>query len=186
MAKPANNELWGAIALRGVLAILFGLAAVFWPGITLVTIVYLFAAFILANGIVTFVLGLSNSHNEGRTMTGRLLTLLLGVLEIGVGVYLLRHTTVAFATLILLIGFVLIIHGVVDFFSVFFEEGSGLYKTVTAVAAIIAVVAGVLLLFQPEAAGVAFVWILGIYALISGPLLIALAMDLKKAGEVEA
>jgi uncharacterized membrane protein HdeD (DUF308 family) len=44
----------------------------------------------------------------------------------------------------------------------------------------IAIVAGVVLLFQPESSGVAFVWILGLYALLTGPLMIALALDLNK------
>lgn len=179
MASKVQNEVWGAIALRGVLATLFGFAAVFWPSITIVTLVYLFSAFVLANGIITFIAGLSGSYNQGRTLIGRILIILLGILEIGVGVYLLRHTFVSFATLILLIGFTLIFHGIVDFFSALFEEGSAMHKTASAVGGIIAVLAGIVILFQPAKSGVAFVWILGIYALITGPLLIALAFDMK-------
>jgi uncharacterized membrane protein HdeD (DUF308 family) len=42
----------------------------------------------------------------------------------------------------------------------------------------IAALAGVIILMQPEAT-IAFVWILGLYALIVGPLLIATALDVK-------
>ena len=37
------SNLTGGLVLRGVVAILFGIAAVFWPGITLVTLLYLFS-----------------------------------------------------------------------------------------------------------------------------------------------
>ncbi len=41
--------------------------------------------------------------------------------------------------------------------------------------------AGIVMLFQPVSGGVAFVWILGLYALITGPLLIALSLEVDKA-----
>jgi uncharacterized membrane protein HdeD (DUF308 family) len=39
------------------------------------------------------------------------------------------------------------------------------------------------LLFQPASAGVAFVWVLGLYSLIVGPLMIALSLDMKKLAQ---
>ncbi len=111
------------LAIRGVLATLFGIAAVFWPGITLVTLVYLFSAYILLNGLVDLVFGLGRLLHGGTSVLTRVLTLLFGVLEVGVGVYLLRHPGVSFATLILLIGFTLIVRGV-------FEVMEGLLKKV--------------------------------------------------------
>src|SRR4030095_6553847 len=105
------NNAWWVLTVRGVAAILFGLAAIFWPELTLVTLVYLFSAFILIYGIVDIIQGLASI---GRGGVGWILTLLLGFLEIGVGVYLLRHTLVAFSTFILLIGFTLIVRGIME------------------------------------------------------------------------
>ena len=103
----------------------------------------------------------------------------LGVLEIGVGVYLLRHPLVSFTTLILLIAFALIIRGVIDIVAGLFEGGSAMRRTVMVIGGLLAGIAGVVLLFQPASGGVAFVWILGLYALLTGPMLIALALDIK-------
>lgn len=183
MARSVTrNETWGALALRGVLTIIFGFAAVFWPGLTLVTLVYLFSAFILANGIVGLVLGLSNSRNEDSSLLGKVLAVALSVLEIGVGVYLLRHVNVSFKTFILLIGLTLIVRGVIDFFVGLFEAEGAMYKTAMIIGGILAAVAGAIILSQPVTAGVAFVWILGLYALVMGPLLVAMAMDIKNNG----
>lgn len=171
------SSYWWVLTLRGISAILFGLAAVFWPGITLVTLVYLFSAFILATGIIGIVQGLTN---VGRAGIDWILTLLLGFLEVGVGVYLLRHIEVSFETFILLIGFVLIVRGVLEVVVAFNEENSTT-RTLLMIGGVAAALAGVVVLRQPVAGGVAFVWVLGVYALIAGPLLIALSIDAKQA-----
>jgi hypothetical protein len=113
--------------------------------------------------------------------SGWFLELILGLLELGVGVYLLRHINVSFATLILLIGFSLIIRGVVEVVGSLLNSGTAASsRTLTVIAGLLALLAGIVVLFQPVASGVAFVWILGLYALIAGPLQIALAHDVRK------
>lgn len=166
---------WWVLTLRGIAALLFGIAAVFWPSITLVTLVYLFSAFILVSGIGEVIHGITGIKHKGTWF----LSLLLGVLQIGVGVYLLRHPLVSFASLILLIGFTLIVRGVIEGVSAFSDDTSASMRTLVMIGAVISVLAGIVVLFQPAAAGVAFVWILGLYALITGPLLIALSLDAK-------
>ena len=171
------SNLTGSLILRGVVAILFGVAAVFWPGLTLITLLYLFAAFLLVGGLFSLVYGISRLGQEGVSVLTRITTPLLGILEIGVGVYLLRHPHVTFTTFILLIGFILIIRGVFEVVEGLFEEGPSIYRTVMIFIGALAVLAGIIVLFQPVAAGVAFVWILGIYALVVGSLLLAAAVE---------
>lgn len=182
MATRAEAQRAGnAVALRGVVAILFGFAAVFWPGLTLVTLLYLISGFFLISGLVTLVTGLIETSHEKNSVLSLILTVLLGVVEIGVGIYLLRHIHVAFTTFILLVGFTLIFRGIVELFDGLFEGGtSAMYRTANVLVGALSVLAGVILLFQPVSAGVAFVWILGVYALITGPMMIALALDINK------
>jgi uncharacterized membrane protein HdeD (DUF308 family) len=181
MDESTLKNLWGALALRGVVSILFGIVAVFWPGLTLVTLVYLFGAYVLASGLVNLIIGLTNLGGNKGTFWGRLLLMLLGFGEVAVGVYLLRHPLVTFATLILIIGIVLIVRGLFDLFAGVFGEGGATYRTVMIIGGLIAALAGIVLLFQPAASGVAFVWILGLYALVTGPLLVAMAFEAKNS-----
>jgi uncharacterized membrane protein HdeD (DUF308 family) len=171
----AANELWWAGVAEGVVALLFGIAAVFWPGLTLVTLVYLFSAFVLAWGIVSIVHGILAIKQRGTWW----LTLLFGIVATGVGVYLVRHTNVSFKTLILLIGFTLIIRGIFDVLSVFLEAASATTKVLWGISGLAAIIVGIVILNQPVAGGVAFVWVLGLYALITGPLLIAMSIDVR-------
>src|SRR6202051_5124623 len=49
ISRLAQN--WWAIALRGVLGILFGLVALFLPGVTMLSLVLIFAAYAFVDGI---------------------------------------------------------------------------------------------------------------------------------------
>lgn len=170
---------WWALTLRGIAAVLFGIAAVFWPGITLVTLLYLFAAWVLVDGVIRMATGISRI---GDNQLG-FLTTVVGLLELGVGVYLLRHPHVSFATLILVIGFMLIVGGVVEVVAALSSRDTATGKTLAVIIGVAAVLAGILMLFQPASAGVAFVWILGLYALVTGPMLIAISLDLRRMAD---
>ncbi len=170
-----SSNLWWLGVIAGIVTMLFGIAALFWPGLSLVVFVYLFSAYVLLWGIVAIVKGF-----VGMTAGEKLwwLSLLFGFFTIGVGVYLVRHPLVSFGTLILLTGFTFIIRGVIDIVgAIFGDVTSAGGKTLAIIAGVLGVLAGILLLMQPVSAGVAFVWIIGLYSLLFGPLLIALAMD---------
>ena len=171
-------DLWWLGALAGVVTVLFGLAALFWPGLTMVTFVYLFSAFVLVWGVIAVVRGFVDMSSANAMWW---LTLLFGFFAVGVGVYLVRHPHVAFATLILLVGFTFIVRGAVDVVTGLFSDArAGTGRMLSVVAGALGVVAGVWLLTQPESAGVAFVWIVGLYALLFGPLMVALSMDARE------
>ena len=171
------SNLTGGLALRGVVATLFGMAAVFWPGETLVTLLYLFATFMLVGGVFELIYGIGRFAAPNVPLLMRVVTPLVGLLQMAVGVYMLRHPHITFTTLILLIGFVLIVRGILEIVSGLFDEGPSMFRAVMVVVGLLAMLAGVLVLFQPASAGVAFVWIVGLYALVVGPLLLATAFE---------
>lgn len=174
------REMWGALALRGMVSILFGIVAVFWPGLTILTLLYIFAAYVIVNGLINEVVGLVNVGNAGGSFWARVLLVLLGMAEIAVGVYLFRHPHVAFTTLVLLIGLTLIVAALVDLFAGVFGNHENGHRAVLILTGLVAGIAGVIMLFQPARSGVAFVWVLGLYSLITGPLLLALAYEAKR------
>src|SRR5215211_175499 len=59
------SRYWWVLAIRGVAAIVFGIAAFVWPGITLAVLVLLFGAYALVDGIFAVINGISvRKENE--------------------------------------------------------------------------------------------------------------------------
>jgi uncharacterized membrane protein HdeD (DUF308 family) len=169
-----EDSMWGIRVTEGVVAVLFGIAAVFWPGLTIVTLLYLFAAFILASGLIHLFTGI---FHFGQGVGVWFLRVLLAFVEIGIGVYLLRHPHVTFAAFILLVGFAFIIRGVFEIVAGFVDDLSAGGRTALILVGALGLLAGIIVLFQPVAGGVAFVWVLGLYALIAGVMTIASAVS---------
>ncbi len=175
--KSLSKEFREALKMQGLLTVAFGVTAIFWPGLTVTVLLYLVGAYLLVSGV--FHIG-SSVSSMGST-NWWLLTPLLGVVELGFGVYLLRHTAVVFSTFVTLIGFALIIRGLIELVSVVFESfGEETADRVTMVNGFLALVAGIVVLYQTKTASVAFVWILGVYAILVGATQLALAKRLSE------
>jgi uncharacterized membrane protein HdeD (DUF308 family) len=169
------SQLWWIGAIQGTLAIFFGITAVFWPALTLLTLVYLFAAFIIAIGITETINGLMSI---GRRDTWWI-TLLIGVGGMGIGIYLVRHPRVSFATFILLVGISLIARGLMDGVRAFLDRTDTATRVLAAVVCVASIAAGIIILLSPVSGGMAFVWVLGLYALIYGSITLAVSFDLR-------
>jgi uncharacterized membrane protein HdeD (DUF308 family) len=171
-----TKENWWALVSGGVATVIFGIAAVFWPGITLLVLLYLFSAYALISGLVNITAGLATLGQAESWF----LPVALGAFELGVGVYLLRHTAVQFATFIILIGFVLIARGVIEAVSAYYNtRASAKVQALSYLSGLGALVAGIIVLFAKQSQGVDFVWIVGLYGLVVGTLQIAALAERK-------
>src|SRR5690606_26420157 len=52
------TRYWWVLALRGVAAIIFGILALVWPEITLLTLILVFGAYVLIDGIFSVIIGI--------------------------------------------------------------------------------------------------------------------------------
>jgi uncharacterized membrane protein HdeD (DUF308 family) len=73
---------WWLLALRGMIAVLFGLAALVWPGATLTALVLLFGAYALVDGLLALIVSLLDPDEFDRGWV----LLLKGLAGIGIGV----------------------------------------------------------------------------------------------------
>jgi uncharacterized membrane protein HdeD (DUF308 family) len=178
MAKRSlSNELKEALKMQGLVTVAFGVTVVFWPGLTPLVLLYLVGAYLLLSGITHVGSSITSMGNS----SWWILAPTLGAVELGFGVYLLRHTTLLFSTFVTLIGFVLLIRGLVELVSVVFEGfGDETADRVTMLNGFFALVAGIIVLYQTKATSLAFVWILGVYGIVVGATQLALA---KRASE---
>jgi uncharacterized membrane protein HdeD (DUF308 family) len=129
---------------------------------------------VLVWGVVSVIKGLVAINRTGDMWW---LPLLFGILALGLGVYLVRHPDVSFQTLILLIGFGFIVRGLFDGVEGVLGRGSASSRVMLDIVGVLGILAGIFLLSQPVSGGIAFVWIVGLYSLVVGPILIAMAIE---------
>ena len=96
--------------LRGAIAIAFGVLAVLWPGLTLLVLVGLFAAYALLGGIVS----IAAAFRLRRTERKWWLPLLLGVISVAAGIYAVLAPSVTALVLVLVMAANAILTGVLD------------------------------------------------------------------------
>ena len=165
-----TKDNWWILVVGGVATILLGLAVVFWPGLTSLVLLYLFSAYVIITGVGYVLAGISS---VGKSETW-FLPVILGAFQLGVGVYLLRHSTVKFSTFIVLIGFTLIATGVFEAVSAYYTARlSSKAQAISYLSALGALTAGIVILFTKQVNGLSFVWVLGLYAIVVGTLHIA-------------
>lgn len=167
------TELWWIGVIQAILAILFGVVTIFWPHLTLVVLVYLLSAFVILIGITEVM----HSFMTMRSRDTWWLRLILGLVALGVGLYLVRHPNVTFATFILIVGITFIARGIIDIMIGFLDRSSTSRNILNFIVGLAAIAAGIIILVQPVAGGLAFVWVLGLYAFVLGTIALAEAVE---------
>jgi uncharacterized membrane protein HdeD (DUF308 family) len=125
---------------RGGLGILLGVLVLVWPKLTVVSLVTLLSIWLLLIGVMGIVQGV---RDVGKGGFGWIASVLLGVLELGVGAYLVQRPGLTTLSIITLIGLVFFVQGFV----------------------------------YPFHGTLAFVWLIGLYLISSGALMIAMANE---------
>jgi uncharacterized membrane protein HdeD (DUF308 family) len=91
---PEHAPSWWVVALRGLVAILFGLAALFWPGLILAVLIVLFGAYALVDGILAVMVRREIENGWSMALSGVLSVILGIVLILLPGAVLLAYTWV--------------------------------------------------------------------------------------------
>ncbi len=168
--SPVAKQLWGLGIAFGVVSILFGILALFWPGLTVSLFIVMFGVFVLVWGIIGLIVSLSTISTDKFWW----LELIFSLLAISLAVYLLRNPVAAAEIFVFFIGLTFLVRGVVDVLEGLFDganKGSG--RVLSIVLGALGIVAGIITLTYPVSAGLAVIWIIGLYAVLYGSLLIA-------------
>jgi uncharacterized membrane protein HdeD (DUF308 family) len=165
---------WWALALRGVLGILFGLIALVVPAATMLSLALLFSAYMLVDGVFAIVSAVRAARAHERWG----LLLLEGIVNIAVGVIAFLWPASAVLAFVLLVAAWALLSGGLMLGAAFrLKEDHGRWWL--ALGGIVSIVYGGLLVLAPAIGALVLTWWLGAYALIFGIALLVLAFKLR-------
>jgi uncharacterized membrane protein HdeD (DUF308 family) len=175
--KPLNGilaENWWAVALRGVLGIVFGIVAFLLPGATMLSIILIFAGYMMADGVLGIVAAVraARSHDRWGWLTFE------GILSIVTGIIAALWPGLTAIAFVLLVAAWAIVTGglmVAAAFDLNTEHG----RWWLALSGFVSIIFGCLLIAAPLLGALVLTWWVAAYALAFGVVLVILAFRLR-------
>lgn len=179
-----TRAIWWLVLIRGILALVFGVVALLAPITTFYAIVFVFAAYAIVEGVVEIAHAIRVRDRDRRWGW----VLALGIIAALAGLVALAFPTFAglyFGTFILsLIALYAVLTGIAGFPAAASMTDGG-RKVLGYIVAVLTVVAGVVLaivvLVNPARAVLSFLWIVGVWAIATGIMLIVAAITARVA-----
>jgi uncharacterized membrane protein HdeD (DUF308 family) len=182
LLQSLASQTWWLVLLRGIAVLLLGIALLTNPAATVMILVQFLGAYWIADGIFTLVHALKGrkvAKNWGRG-------LFVGIPSIVAGLIIFSRPL---ASAILTVTFLVYL---IAFWSMFFGinsivTGIRLHKEVNnewsmILGGIISTLFGILLLVSPMMSAMTLVWLIAVFALVDGIILIVLSFKVRKFG----
>src|ERR1700737_4289841 len=170
---------WWALALRGVLAVLFGLLAFFIPGITLLSLVLLFGAYVFLDGIFDLVAAArSPSHHWALVLEG-----IIGIIA---AILTFLWPGITAMVLLYLIAFWAIFTGVLEIIAGIRLRAVIANEFLLILMGVLSTLFGILIIIFPGAGALAIIIWIGAYAVLFGIILIVQTCRLRSFRQLEA
>lgn len=166
---------WSALALRGVLAVIFGLMVMAWPGLSLYVLILFFGANALIDGVLAVVAAIRGSASGGRWWG----MLIQGILGVATGVITFVWPGLTALVLLYFIAAWAIVIGVLEIIAAIRLRKEIEGEWLLALRGVLAVAFGVILFANPGAGALAVVWVIGAFSIALGVLNLILAMKLR-------
>ncbi|NLD71493.1 MAG: HdeD family acid-resistance protein [Chloroflexi bacterium] len=166
---------WWVVALRGVVAVVFGILAFVWPELTLLTLITLFGAFALVDGVLSLIAGLSSIQTNERWWA----ELIEGLVGIAFGLVVFFWPEVTALALLYLIAGWAVVTGILEIVAAIRLRRVITGEWAMILGGIASILFGVLLAAFPGAGILGLAWLIGLYAVLFGVLLIIVGLRLR-------
>ena len=169
---------WWRLLLRGLAAIAFGVLTWVLPGISLTALIFLFAIYALADGVLSIWMSI-----EGRELDESWWVLLLeGLLSVGIGIVTFAAPAITAIALLFYIAVWAIGIGLLEIVAAIRLRKQIDGEWALALRGVISIALGVLLMARPGAGALAALWIIGTSAVLFGALLVILSFEARSFG----
>lgn len=166
---------WWAMALRGAAAVIFGLIALFMPGVTMISLVLVFAAYMFVDGVAMIVLAVRAAKHHHRAWQ---MIAASGVASLVAGILAAGWPGITMLVFVMLIAAAQLISGAIMLRSAYLlEHDHGRWWL--AIGGVLAILFGVMLIAAPLIGALVLTWWLGAYALAIGIVMLVLSFKLR-------
>jgi len=173
-------ENWWIYVLRGVLAVLFGLMALAWPGLTLDLLILVFGLYAIIEGV----LGIIAAFLRRQPGNYWWLLFIEGLTGMVIGVFALVWPALTAVILLVFIAIWAIFTGIIEIAAAVQLRKHISGEWLLGMAGLLSILIGLLLITNPTSGALAVVWLIGLYALIFGGLLIFLGLKVKHRSRI--
>jgi uncharacterized membrane protein HdeD (DUF308 family) len=169
---------WGWVLAFGIITVVIGIAALAWPGRTLVVVAVLFGIQLIVMGIFRFTSAIAADDLTGGN---RVLLALLGVLSLIIGLYAVRHILITLLALALFLGIFWIVSGAVELFMALSHRQMR-HRGWNAIMGAVSVIAGIVVLAYPGISLLVLAVVLSIWLVVYGVMQISIAVRIRSLG----
>jgi len=165
-------DSWWTFAVRGVIALLFGIGALSYPVPTVLVLIIFFGVYALIDGVTALVMGFGGKKRPAY--------ILLGLVSVAAGVFAMLRPGATALALLWLIGIWALVKGIGEIVAAIQIRKEVEGEWAIALSGVISVLFGIFVLARPGAGALAMVWLIAIYAFISGILKLMLGIKLRR------
>ena len=176
--KTLASYSWSMI-LRGVIAILFGVLALFWPSLTLEILIFIFAFYALIDGFIAIFISISSAKKH--TQWG--IFLFEGIIGLLIGIIALVWPGITMVILLYIIAVWAILTGLLELFGAIAIPWEAATRWLLGFGGVLSLILGVLMFVFPITSLFVIVILLGIYALVFGILMIVFGIKLRASSK---
>jgi uncharacterized membrane protein HdeD (DUF308 family) len=181
-ASPTEGPLlhalaksWWLLLLRGIAAIVFGILAFVWPGITLVTLVLFYGAFALVDGVLSLIAAFTGGPKRAPTWW----LVVVGLLGIAAGAATFLWPGITALVLLIFIGAWSLVRGIFEIIGAIQLRKEIDNEWMLILSGLLSAIFGLIILVAPGAGALGLIWAIAAYSIMAGIVLIALSFRLR-------
>jgi uncharacterized membrane protein HdeD (DUF308 family) len=171
----ALAKAWWLLLIRGIAAIVFGVLAFVWPGLTLVTLVLFYGAFALVDGVIALIAAFTGGARQAPAWW----LVVVGILGIGAGIATFVMPGLTAVLLILFIGAWALVHGIFEIIGAIQLRKEIDNEWMLILSGVISVLFGLVVVIVPSAGALGLIWVIAAYSIAFGISFIALSLRLR-------